>query len=187
MGTTSAMHDVLQHNNKEICVQVQGFITLTHITHTHICFYNYKYNSCASKWHTLFLPPGLCWQTPVSTRHLVWILLGANWDGNETQKSNAKKTIWTIRATEILRINRRSFQKLRPKKTNQNKKQKNTKQKNKTNKKLAHESNMILKCTFINQKSWQEHEPEEGSLCQKFTVFCVFWILHNNLHKTRLG
>lgn len=86
------MHEVLQHN-KEICVQVQGFITLTHITHTHICFYNYKYNSCASKWHTLFLPPGLCWQTPVSTRHLVWILLGANWDGNETQKSNAKKTI----------------------------------------------------------------------------------------------
>lgn len=29
------MHEVLQHN-KEICVQVQGFITLTHITHTRI-------------------------------------------------------------------------------------------------------------------------------------------------------
>lgn len=148
------MHEVLQNNNKEICIQVQGFITLTHITHTHICFYNYKYNSCASKWHTLFLPPGLCWQTPVSTRHLVWILLGANWDGNETQKSNAKKTIWTIRATEILKINR-SFQKLRPKK-------------------IVHESNKILKCTFINQKSWQEHEPEEGSLCQKFSFFDYF-------------
>lgn len=42
------------------------------------------------KWQTLVLPPGLCWQTPAWTRHLVWILVGANWDENEKTKRNVK-------------------------------------------------------------------------------------------------
>lgn len=61
----------------------------------HICFI-FKHLSLyePTQLAIIILPPGLCWQTPVWTRHLAWILLGANWDEIEKQKSDVRKSFW---------------------------------------------------------------------------------------------